>query len=175
MPLIGTGAATPYHGATVALTADGNTLVEAGWNSDSSIGGYWVWRYNTAGNRWDQVAGPIRGTGATGSTPLHGKGLTVSPDGSTILSAGLGDNSASGAVVSFEWKREWPAAGNVFWTVGRFPYSHLLLCVQQTNNKHTQWAFALDVNNVVTTNPTCAWKEKLRRTTTHTYISYLFF
>jgi hypothetical protein len=93
--LVGTGATgSAGQGSSVALSADGDTLVVGGPGDNSGAGAVWVW--TRSGGVWTQQGGKLVGTGATGSA---GQGnVALSADGNTLIVGGTGDNSNAGAV-----------------------------------------------------------------------------
>ncbi len=93
--LVGTGvhSAITYQGASVALSADGNTAIVGGYNDDP-VGAAWV--FTRSGGVWSQQGTKLAGTGAVGAA---GQGISValSADGNTAIVGGTGDNSGAGA------------------------------------------------------------------------------
>lgn len=99
MPLIGTGGGTaPYQGIVVSLSSDGSTLVETGYTALANLGAFWAFRYNPYSQVWNQLAGPITGSGNIGAAS-QGSDLAISGDGSTVISGGIYDNGNVGATV----------------------------------------------------------------------------
>jgi len=97
--LVGTGATIPStQGQSVALSADGNTLVFGAPSDNSSIGAIWVFRRSSG--IWTQEAGPLIGTGAVGMA-TQGWSISVSADGNTLANGGYNDNGGIGAVWIF--------------------------------------------------------------------------
>ncbi len=86
------------QGASVAVSADGNTAVIGGPNDNSNIGATWV--YKLRGGTWVLQTGKLIGSGAIG-TAAQGKSVAISADGNTIITGGLSDNSAVGAAWVF--------------------------------------------------------------------------
>jgi hypothetical protein len=94
--LVGTGAVgAAAQGASVALSADGNTAVVGGPldNFDSNvpggIGAAWV--FKNSGGLWTQQGAKLVGNGAVG-TPDLGNSIALSGDGNTAIVGGPGDN-----------------------------------------------------------------------------------
>jgi hypothetical protein len=83
--LVGTGAVQGRSGAqqgySVALSSDGNTALEGGWNDNNQAGAAWV--FKRTGNVWTQQGGKLVGTGAVGSSSqvLSGQGYSVALSG----------------------------------------------------------------------------------------------
>ena len=97
--LVGTGAAgAALQGASVALSADGNTAVEGGWTDNSSAGAVWV--FTRSGGVWSQQGSKLVGTVSPGSGN-QGWSVALSADGKTLLEGAPQDNSGTGASVVF--------------------------------------------------------------------------
>lgn len=97
--LVGTGGVGANQGASVALSADGNTAAIGGPSDNSGAGAAWI--FHRSGTNWSQVpaSGKLVGSGATG---LAGQGaVALSGDGNTLLLGGAGDNSSVGATWAF--------------------------------------------------------------------------
>ena len=63
--LVGTGASgVPQQGASVALSADGNTAIVGGPGDNNGQGAAWV--YTRSGGVWTQQGNKLVGTGASG-------------------------------------------------------------------------------------------------------------
>jgi len=93
--LVGAGAlGIANQGASVALSADGNTAVVGGPLDNSSTGAVWV--YSRSGGVWIQQGRKLVGTGAVGQGG-QGFSIALSADGNTVIVGGLGDNSYTGA------------------------------------------------------------------------------
>lgn len=93
--LIGSGAsASALQGASVALSADGDTAIIGGFNDNAGVGAAWV--FARSGGVWSQQGAKLVGTGAVG---VSGQGLSValSADGNTAMVGGYNDNAAAGA------------------------------------------------------------------------------
>ena len=98
--LVGTDASTAAHqGASVALSADGNTALVGGPGDDSLMGAAWV--FTRSGGAWTQQGPKLAGTGAAGSTVYQGDSVALSADGNTLLVGGPGDSSGAGAAWVF--------------------------------------------------------------------------
>lgn len=91
--LIGTGAPTgAYQGYSLALSADGNTLIEGGQGDVPGA----AWIFTRTGNTWSQQA-KLVGTGGIGVLAQQGYSVSISADGNTALSVGINDNNGIGA------------------------------------------------------------------------------
>jgi FG-GAP-like repeat len=97
--LVGTGAVgSALQGASVALSADGNTAVEGGWTDNGSVGAVWV--FTRSGGVWSQQGSKLVGTGSTGGDQ-EGFSIALSADGKTLLEGGPADNVGTGAAWVF--------------------------------------------------------------------------
>ena len=97
--LVGTGAVgVAYQGASVALSADGNTAIVGGWADDSHAGAAWV--YTRSGGVWTQQGDKLTGSGAVGAAQ-QGFSVALSADGNAAVLGGPFDNSHAGAAWVF--------------------------------------------------------------------------
>jgi hypothetical protein len=98
--LVGSGAVgDARQGASVSLSADGNTAIVGGPYDNSYAGAAWVW--TRSGGVWTQ--GPkLVGAGAVGKAWL-GESVSLSADGNTAIVGGWRDNSYAGA--AWVWMR----------------------------------------------------------------------
>jgi hypothetical protein len=98
--LIGTGGigAIVNQGYSVAISSDGNTIIEGGESDNSLTGAAWV--FTRTGSVWTQQGQKLVGTGAVGSAN-QGYSVTISSDGNTAIVGGPGDSSLAGAVWVF--------------------------------------------------------------------------
>ncbi len=97
--LVGSGAGgLANQGASVALSADGNTAIVGGFGDHGNAGAAWVW--TRSGGVWTQQPGKIFGADAVGSA-LQGTSVSLSGDGKTAIVGGPGDNHAAGAAWVF--------------------------------------------------------------------------
>jgi hypothetical protein len=101
--LVGTGILPDYpnaaQGYSVAISADGNTVLIGGYRDDYSIGAAWVFVRNNG--VWAQQGNKLVGTGAVGSS-RQGCYVSLSADGNTAVIGGEGDNNNIGAVWVFK-------------------------------------------------------------------------
>jgi hypothetical protein len=74
-------AGNPFLGASVAVSADGNTAILGGFK-DSTQGAAWV--FVRTGNNWTQQGSKLVATGSVGFTN-QGIGVTLSADGNTAM------------------------------------------------------------------------------------------
>ncbi|NVO19867.1 MAG: T9SS type A sorting domain-containing protein [Bacteroidetes bacterium] len=98
--LVGTGGAGDfvYQGYSVAISADGNTIIEGGWRDNTDTGAVWIFARNAG--VWSQQGSKLVGSGAIGGQILLGTSVAISSDGNTALVGGSGDNG-KGAVWVF--------------------------------------------------------------------------
>jgi streptogramin lyase len=98
--LVGTGAVnSPYgaqQGSAVALSGDGNTVIEGGQNDNDVEGAVWV--FTRSGGVWTQQGPKLVAAGAVRS---QGASVAVSADGNTAIWGGLTDNNNNGAAWVF--------------------------------------------------------------------------
>jgi hypothetical protein len=104
--LVGTGVVGPKisQGASVAISADGNTAIVGGPgdNGDQFNGGVGAaWVFTRSGGVWNQQGNKLIGSGAVGPLTLQGRSVALSADGNTAIVGGPGDNNALGAAWVF--------------------------------------------------------------------------
>ena len=94
--LVGTGGAgvASEQGASVSLSADGNTAIVGGPSDNSYVGAAWV--FIRSGDVWSQQGDKLVGTGAAGAA-AQGASVSLSADGNTAIVGGGDDNSFAGA------------------------------------------------------------------------------
>jgi len=85
-------------GASVALSADGNTALVGGWRDSSEAGAAWV--FTRTGETWTQQGSKLTGSGELG-VGRFGTSVALSDDGNTALIGGWADNSNTGAAWVF--------------------------------------------------------------------------
>jgi hypothetical protein len=96
-------------GASVALSADGNTALLGATNDDSGVGAAYV--FTRSAGAWTQQSKLI-GTGAVG-VAWQGYAVALSADGATALVAGPWDNNQTGALWVFTRSGDaWTQQGN---------------------------------------------------------------
>src|SRR5215831_7594082 len=89
------------QGASVAVSADGNTAIVGGPSDTRTTGAAWV--FTRSGDVWTQQGNKLIGSGA-GEPPLPpGQGMSValSADGNSAIVGGWSDNSKTGAAWVF--------------------------------------------------------------------------
>jgi len=93
--LVGTGAiGASWQGASVSISADGNTAIVGGYEDNNWLGAAWV--YTRVGGMWTQQGNKLVGTGTIG-VALQGWAVAISADGNTAIIGGYADNSNKGA------------------------------------------------------------------------------
>lgn len=99
--LVGTGASgrfPAFQGASVSLSADGNTALLGGYRDQGSAGAAWV--FHRSRGLWTQQGGKLVGTGNF-SVAGQGYSVSLSADGNTALVGGPYDYSEEGAAWVF--------------------------------------------------------------------------
>ncbi len=82
--LVGTGAiGNPGQGASVALSADGNSAILGGPEDNSQVGAAWV--FIRSNGVWTQQGSKLVGTGAILTPPQQGASVALSADGTTAI------------------------------------------------------------------------------------------
>jgi hypothetical protein len=93
--LVGIGAVgNADQGWSVALSADGNTVVVGGPRDNAHAGAAWV--YSRGETVWTQQGNKLVGTDAVGSA-MQGFSVALSADGNTAIAGALADNRVTGA------------------------------------------------------------------------------
>src|SRR5204862_148859 len=85
-------------GASVALSADGNTALIGGFADNGKLGA--AWAFTRSGAVWTQQGTKLTGSGETG-TGEFGASAALSADGNTALIGGFADNGCLGAAWAF--------------------------------------------------------------------------
>jgi hypothetical protein len=99
--LIGAGAVgAPQLGTSLALSADGNTLLAGGYNDNSQVGAAWV--FTRSGSTWSQQGGKLVGTGGSGGNAFQqGRSVALSANGNIAVLGGPTDNNDIGSTWVF--------------------------------------------------------------------------
>lgn len=98
------------QGSSVALSADGNNVLEGGPYDDSHVGAAWV--FTRSGSSWTQQGNKLVGNGAVGNA-WQGTSVALSADGNTAFIGGPEDSSGAGAVWVFTRSGSvWTQQGN---------------------------------------------------------------
>jgi pimeloyl-ACP methyl ester carboxylesterase len=104
------GGVVANQGASVSLSADGNTAIVGGhWDNydfilKTGVGAAWIW--TRSGGVWTQQGTKLVGSGAIGNAE-QGASVSLSADGKTVIVGGNRDNSDDGAA----WVFAAPASG----------------------------------------------------------------
>ncbi|HTY95732.1 MAG TPA: IPT/TIG domain-containing protein, partial [Solirubrobacteraceae bacterium] len=110
-PLTGSGATGNSRlGASVALSANGNTALVGGNFDNSDVGAAWV--FTRSGETWTQQGSKLTGSGEVG-LGRFGSSVALSADGNTALIGGWADNTSVGAAWVFtrsgsSWSQQGP-------------------------------------------------------------------
>ncbi len=112
--LTASGAAdTSAQGASVALSADGNTLLVGAPAENQGAGAVWV--YVRSGGAWVQQA-KLVGSGVSKDIAGQGSSVALSADGNTALVGGKDDNGGTGAMWIFVRSNgTWTQQGSKQW------------------------------------------------------------
>jgi len=98
--LVGTGdVGTARQGTSVAISADGNTVLVGGSGDSAGVGAAWVFTRN--GGVWMQQGTKLVGTGAVGFYVYQGYSVSLSADGNTAIVGGYNDSGGRGAAWVF--------------------------------------------------------------------------
>ncbi|MEO6149787.1 MAG: MBG domain-containing protein, partial [Mucilaginibacter sp.] len=99
-------------GFSVAISADGHTLIAGGASDNNDIGATWVFTNNN-NNNWIQQGPKLVGSGVVGSQAYQGGNVSLSADGNTALIGGYLDNNRNGATWVFtRTGTTWAQQGN---------------------------------------------------------------
>lgn len=88
----------PFQGTSVAVSADGNTVIVGGPNDAGGIGAAWV--YTRSGGVWSHQQ-KLFGSGAVGGWVGRGASVALSSDGNTAIVGGPWDDEFAGAAWVF--------------------------------------------------------------------------
>jgi len=93
----------PNEGSTVALSADGNTAIISGPYDEIGFGVNFTgasWVFTQHGGAWSQQGNKLIASG-TNTNPDQGYSISLSADGSTLITGGPFENIYTGEVVIF--------------------------------------------------------------------------
>jgi hypothetical protein len=96
--LVGTGGGAAEQGASVAISADGNTAIVGGPHATSNAGAAWI--FTRSGNVWTEQGSKLVGTGG-GANAGQGSSVSISADGNTAIVGAPGAASDTGAAWIF--------------------------------------------------------------------------
>ncbi len=99
--LVGTGAVGPEvdQANSVAVSADGNTVILGGSADNSQLGAAWV--FTRSDGVWTQQGDKLTGSGAIGTEVFQGAAVALSADGNTAIVGAPGDSAGAGAAWVF--------------------------------------------------------------------------
>lgn len=86
------------QGYSVAISADGNTVVSGAYTDNNANGCAMVFRRNPSTSTWSQVGTKLFGSGGVNTVAQQGVSVAISADASTVLVGGPYDNFEVGAV-----------------------------------------------------------------------------
>lgn len=99
------------QGQSVAISADGNTIIVGGYYDQDRMGAAWI--YTRSGTTWSQQGTKLVGTGSVGTVIDQGYSVAISADGNTAFVGGMNDNSSAGAVwIYTKSGNSWTQLGN---------------------------------------------------------------
>ncbi|MFP5042931.1 T9SS type A sorting domain-containing protein [Parasediminibacterium sp. JCM 36343] len=87
------------QGSSVALSADGNTLIEGGAGDNKGIGAAWL--FTRIGSNWIYNGNKLIGSDRQGQSSSIGASVALSADGNTAVLGGPDDDSQTGAAWVF--------------------------------------------------------------------------
>ncbi|MFM7155991.1 MAG: beta strand repeat-containing protein, partial [Bacteroidota bacterium] len=97
--LVGSGGTQALQGSSVAISANGNTILAGGPGDNSLAGSLWV--FVRSSGIWSQQGTKLAGTSGAGSS-RQGSATGLSADGNTAIWGGYGDNTNVGAYWAFK-------------------------------------------------------------------------
>jgi sugar lactone lactonase YvrE len=133
--LTGTEAsAEARFGASVALSANGNTALVGGPGDSKGVGA--AWAFTRSGENWSQQA-KLTGGGESGAARF-GSGVALSSDGNTAVIGGPLDNAGAGAAWAFTRASEkWSPQGSKLTGSGESGAAHLGFSVALSSDGST--------------------------------------
>jgi hypothetical protein len=110
--LVGSGAVgAAQQGTSVAISADGNTVILGGPFDNNTLGAIWVFRRN--GGLWSQQGRKLVGTSAGGPISMQGTSVAISADGKdAIVGADNGNVGTGGAWIFARSNGVWSQQGS---------------------------------------------------------------
>ncbi|WDF78060.1 IPT/TIG domain-containing protein [Mucilaginibacter sp. KACC 22773] len=91
-------AGVAQQGSSIAISADGNTIIEGAPNDDNDLGAAWI--FSRTNGIWTQQGTKLVGTGSVGASQ-QGYAVNISADGNTAIVGGTYDNNTTGAAWIF--------------------------------------------------------------------------
>jgi hypothetical protein len=137
--LMGTEASSEARfGASVALSANGNTALVGGPGDSKGAGA--AWAFTRSGENWSQQGAKLIGSGESGPARF-GSGVALSSDGNTAAIGGPLDSSGAGAVWAFTRASEkWSPQGAKLVGTGASGAAHLGRSVALSSDGNTALA-----------------------------------
>lgn len=86
------------EGSSVAVSADGNTMIAGGPGDHGGLGAAFI--YTRVAGIWSQQGTKLVGSGAVGNS-RQGNAVSINADGTTVLVGGFKDNAGTGAAWVF--------------------------------------------------------------------------
>jgi hypothetical protein len=119
--LVGTGyVGNPLQGASVSISADGNTAAIGGYGDNSSVGAIWI--FTRSSGVWTQQGPKLVGTG--NSVSAEGNSVSLSGDGNTVIVGGPYDSSSKGCAWVFtRTSGVWTQQGQKLLGAGAYGFS----------------------------------------------------
>ena len=132
---VGLDCGSAIQGYSVAISADGNTVLIGGYKDNCNTGAAWVFTRNNG--LWLQQGNKLVGSGGIGGFINQGSSVSLSADGNTAVIGGEGDNNNIGAAWVF--KREngiWSQQGNKLVGTGYVsqPYQGISVAISADGN-----------------------------------------
>ena len=84
------------NGWSVAISADGNTIISGGYLDNSNQGAAWIWNRNIQSGLWYQYA-KLTDPSGFGATAVQGINVSINADGTTVAVNGTTYNTSQGA------------------------------------------------------------------------------
>lgn len=106
---IRSGTSDDYVGSSVAISADGNTMIVCGGGWSNAPGGAWV--FVRSNGSWVQQGGKLVGSGAS-IAAFQGTCVAVSADGNTFVMGGWNDYTMGAAWVFTRSNGTWTQQGS---------------------------------------------------------------
>jgi hypothetical protein len=106
--LVGSNGGDAQQGWSVAVSADGNTMLSGGYADSSNHGAVWV--FTRSGGTWSQQGTKLTGSG-TAVAPTQGMSVGLSADGNTAIFGGPAENTTGATWVFTRSSGTWTQHG----------------------------------------------------------------